>query len=204
MVAQELEAAETDEQLKKKPGHNNPEAASEFIININTAVDKFADVIHSYEPYKIEDAYSGFVIRYYELLCQVEDYFTNASVEAVLELIDDTKCKMVWMETEFDRQDQKLCPDPRTSSNNILTGHLAMDKLEALPKFKTFKNEEEFAITELFHCLQCAHNVAAETAGHLAFLGHMLQLDQFSFILKHSMHPLLQLQIPPHSCHPEN
>ena len=54
------------------------------------------------------------------------------------------------METEHDKQDQKLCPDPRTSSDNILTGHQAMNKLEALPNFKKFENGEEFAITELF------------------------------------------------------
>ena len=75
---------------------------------------------------------------------------------------------------ECDKQDQKLCPNPRTSSDNILTCHQAMNKLEALPSFKKFKNGEEFTITELFHCLQCAHNAAAETAGHLAFLGHTL------------------------------
>ena len=77
-----------------------------------------------------------------------------------------------------------------------------MNKLEALPNFKKFENGEEFAITELFRCLQCAHNVAAETAGHLAFLGYTLSTDQFSFILKHSVHPLIQLQIPPHLCQP--
>ena len=100
------------------------------------------------------------------------------------------------MEMECKKQDQELCPDPRSSSNNILTGHQALNRLEALPNFRTFKNGEEFAITELFHCLQCAHNAATETAGHLAFLGHTLQLEQFSFILKHSVHPLVQLQIP--------
>ena len=61
---------------------------------------------------------------------------------------------------------------------------------------------KEFAITELFHCLQHVHNVAAEKAGDLAFLGCTLQADQFSFILKHSMCPLVQLQIPPRLCHP--
>ena len=53
------------------------------------------------------------------------------------------------MKTECDKQDQKCFPDPRTSSNNILTGHQAMNKLEALPNFKKFENGEEFAIIEL-------------------------------------------------------
>ena len=49
-----------------------------------------------------------------------------------------------------------------------------------------------FAITVLFCCLQHVHNAATETACHLAFLG----------ILKHSMHPLVQLQTPPCLCYP--
>ena len=106
------------------------------------------------------------------------------------------------MEMEHEKQDQKLRPDPRTSLDNILTGHQAMNKLEALPNFRTFKNGEEFAITELFHCLHSVHIAATETAGHLAFLGCTPQVDQFSFILKHSMHPLVQLQIRPRLCHP--
>ena len=57
MVAQELKAAEADVQLKK-PGPNNPEEAEELIKQVKIAVDKFADVIHSCEPYKIEDAYT--------------------------------------------------------------------------------------------------------------------------------------------------
>ena len=105
------------------------------------------------------------------------------------------------METECDKQDNKLCKDPRISIDNILTSHQAMDKLEALPKFEKFKGREEFAIVELFRCLQHAHNAAAKTAEHLVFLGCTFSTDQFSFILKHSVHPLVQLQIPPCLCH---
>ena len=109
---------------------------------------------------------------------------------------------MLRMETEHNKQDKKLCKNPRISTDNILTSHQAMNKLEALPNFKEFKNREEFAICELFRCLQHAYNAAVETAEHLAFLGHTLSTDQFSFILKHSVCPLVQLQIPPHLCHP--
>ena len=83
-----------------------------------------------------------------------------------------------------------------------MTGHQAMNNLEALPNFKEFKNGEEFAICEMFRCLQHAHNATAETAEHLAFLGCTLSTDQFSFILKHSVHPLVQLQIAPCLFHP--
>ena len=61
MVPQELEAAEADVQLKKKPRPNNPDEAEEFVKQVKIAVNKVTDVIHSYEPYKIEDAYTDYV-----------------------------------------------------------------------------------------------------------------------------------------------
>ena len=198
MAAAELDATDANIQLKKKPGPNHPEEAEEFVKQIN----KFMETIHSSKPYKIEDTYTDFVTRYYDLLCEVEDYFKNASIQGVLDIVDDTMCKMLRMETEHDKQDQKLCKDPRVSSGNILTRHQALNKLEVLPNFKKFENDQEFAITELFRCLQHAHNAAAETTGHLAFLNCTLSTDQFSFILKHSVCPLVQLQIPPCLCHP--
>ena len=106
MVTQELEetiaenedtkTAEAKDQLKtdvkKKPGPNNPKTANEFI---NKATNKLTEIIHSYEPYIIQDAYSDFVLRYYKLLVQVEDYFIDTSSETVLELVNDTTCKVM-------------------------------------------------------------------------------------------------------------
>ena len=53
------------------------------------------------------------------------------------------------------------------------------------------------AIVQLFYVLQRAHNTAAEVMGHLAFLGRTLSSDQFTFILKHSVRPLIQFNISP-------
>ena len=71
-----------------------------------------------------------------------------------------------------------------------------MNKLEALPDFKKFEGGEQFAIAELFRNLQKAHNAFTETDSHLAFLARTLKSDQFSIILKHSIHPLVQLEMP--------
>ena len=46
------------------------------------------------------------------------------------------------------------------------------------------------------------HNVSAKMAGHLAFLARTLQPNQFEFTLKHSLHPIVQFNIPPHHCNP--
>ena len=76
--------------------------------------------------------------------------------------------------------------------------------MEKLPGFRKYEDSEEMAIVQLFYALQQAHNTAAEVAGHLAFLGRTLSPDQFSFILKHSVRPLIQFNIlpPPHLCYP--
>ena len=75
-----------------------------------------------------------------------------------------------------------------------------MNKLEALPNFKKFKGDEQFVIAKLFRNLQKAHNASTETASHLAFLARTLKPDQCSIILKHSIHPLIQHEIPPCLC----
>ena len=99
MATQELNApaakVELKDEGKKKPGRNNPEEARKFMQQLNEAVDKFAYTIHQYKPYSIEDMYSDFMGRYYELLSKIEDYFVDASPTAVLELVDDTTCKIV-------------------------------------------------------------------------------------------------------------
>ena len=181
---------------KLKPGPNNPDKASTFVFELKKATDQFAQIIHSYEPNKIEDAYSDYVLRYYELLVQVEDYFVDASTEAVLELIVNTTYKCMRMETEREWENQVLCKDPQVSSDTIPQPHTIMNKLEALPKFKKFEGDEQFAITELFRNLQKVHNASTETASHLAFLARTLKSDQFSVIFKHSICPLVQLDIP--------
>ena len=77
-----------------------------------------------------------------------------------------------------------------------------MNKLKALPNFKKFEGGEQFATAELFRNFQKVHNASTKTASHLAFLARTLKHDQFSIILKHSIHPLIQLEIPACLCNP--
>ena len=83
-------------------------------------MQKFTDTVHHNKPYSIQNAYSDFIERYYNLLCEVEDYYKDASVSNVLELIDDTTCKILHIETEKERIDQRLCKDPRMNTDNIM------------------------------------------------------------------------------------
>ena len=83
------------EDIKKKPGQNNPEEATRFAQEIYKAVQKFVDTVHQYKLYSIQNAYSDFIERYFNLVCDVEDYYKDASISTVLELIDDTTYKIL-------------------------------------------------------------------------------------------------------------
>ena len=146
--------------------------------------------------------YSDFIERYYDLLCEVEDYYKDASISDVLELIDDTTCKILRIETEKERTDQQLCKDLKISTDNIMWADHILNHLEALPGFRKFEGGERSAISELFSSLQSVHNASTEVATHLAVLARTLQPSQFEFILKHSVHPLIQFEVLPRLCNP--
>ena len=100
------------------------------------------DTVHQYEPYSIQNVHSDFIERYYDLLCEVEDYYKDASVSNALELIDDTTCKIPRIETEKERTDQQLCKDPKISTDNIMWADHVLNHLKALAGFKKFEGSE--------------------------------------------------------------
>ena len=75
-----------------------------------------------------------------------------------------------------------------------MTGHRALNRLAALPNLKDIEGSDREEV--------CAYAAIANAASSLASLGHRLHPHQFQFLLKHSIHPLIQLQIPAHLCHP--
>ena len=83
-----------------------------------------------------------------------------------------------------------------------MTGPRALNRLAALPNFTDIKGADREEVCDLFNSLQTAHAAIADASGILASLGQRLHPHQFQFLLKHSMHPLIQLQIPAHLCHP--
>ena len=93
-------------------------------------------------------------------------------------------------------------PDPSTSTVNIITGTQALSRLAAVPNFAVIQGDQRKAVCELFDSLQTAHKAIADVARTLATLGKTLDPNQFQFLLKHSVCPLVQLQVPAHLCHP--
>ena len=178
------------EPKKKKPGPPNPDQAAKFVVETTQSIDRFMNKMHNYEPYAIEEGYQVLIAEYHNALCGIEDYFKQADRKLVLELIDDTSCKLLRTTTAKDAVDRDKRPDPRVSTGNLMTSHRALNRLAALPNFRDIEGADREEVCELFHSLQTAHATIADT---LASLGRRLHPNQFQFLLKHSIHPLIQL-----------
>ena len=83
-----------------------------------------------------------------------------------------------------------------------MTSPRALNRLAALPNFMDMEGADREVVCDLFDSLQTAHAAIADASCILASLGQRLHPNQFQFLLKHSMCPLIQLQIPAHPCHP--
>ena len=109
---------------------------------------------------------------------------------------------MLRVETAKESENRKKFPDPRTSTDNIITGTQALSRLAAMPNFTAIQGNQRETVCELFDSLQTVHTAIVDIAGTLATLGRTLDPNQFQFLLKHSVCPLVQLQVPACLCHP--
>ena len=180
----------------------NPDQAAKFVEETNKSLDCFLEKMHNYEPYAIEEAYTVLISEYHHTLCQIEEYFQKADKDVVLGLIDNKSCKMLRVETTKESENREKFPDPRTSTDNIITGTQALSRLAAMLNFTAIQSDQWETVCELFDSLQTVHTAIADVAGTLATLGRTLDPNQFQFLLKHSDYPLVQLQVPAHLCHP--
>ena len=162
----------TEQELKKKrPGSHNPDQATEFVIQTTQSVDRFMSKMHNHEPDTIEEGYQVLIAEYHHALCGIEDYFMQANRKLILELMDDTTCKLLTMTTSKDAEDKEKCPDPRVSTENLMTGQRALNRLAALPNFKDIEGTDREEVCELFDSLQTSHATIADAASSLASLG---------------------------------
>ena len=189
------------EPKKKRPGPCNPDQAAEFVLQTTQSVDRFMTKMQ-HESETIEENYQVLIAEYHHSLCIIEDYFKQANRKLILELIDDTTCKLLRTTTPKDAQTKRGVLTLRVSTENLMTSHRVLNRLSALPNFKDIEGSDREEVCQLFDSLQTAHATIADAAGSLASLGCRLHPHQFQFLLKHSIHPLIQLQIPDHLCHP--
>ena len=187
---------------KKRPGPISPIQAAAFVTATTTSIDKFITTMHNYEPYALQSCYETLIDEYYQELIQIEDYFKDADKDLVLDLVDDKTCKVICVETQKDSEDRKRCPDSRISTPNLMTGAAALTRLAALPNFEKIDGDDRVKVCDLFDSLSTTHAAIADITGNLATLGRRLDPTQFQFLLKHSVRPLMQLQVPARLCNP--
>ena len=132
------------EPKKKRPGTRNPDQAAEFVIQTMQSVDRFMSKMHNNEPDTIKEGYQVLIAEYHHALCGIEDYFKQANRKLVLELIDDTTCKLIRTTTPKDAADKEKCPDPRVSTENLMTGHLLLYQILKTLKVQTGKRYVNF------------------------------------------------------------
>ena len=62
----------------------------------------------------------------------------------------------------------------------------------------TFDQAGQQAVTHLFSHLQDAHNHMSQVAAAVVQMSKVSSPEQFTFILKLAVRPIIQLKIPPH------
>ena len=187
---------------KKRPGPINPIQVAAFVTATTSSIDKFVTTMYNYEPYTLQSCYETLIDEYYQELIKIEDYFKDADKTLVLDLVDDKTCKIIHVETQKDSEDRKRCPDQHISMPNLMTGSAALTRLAALPNFEKIDRDDRAKVCNLFDSLSTTHAAIANIAGNLATLGRRLDPTQFQFLLKHSVWPLVQLQVPARLCNP--
>ena len=89
------------------------------------------------------------IAEYHHALCGIEDYFKQANRKLVLKLVDDTSCKLLRMTTAKDAEDREKCPDPRVSTENLVTSPRVLNRLAALPNFTDIEGADREEVCDL-------------------------------------------------------
>ena len=185
----------------KEPGPNNPEQAKAFQEATEKVLIKFVDRIHSFDHYKNESAYEYYVHDYLNKLLRTDrSYYKDASIEPVLTTILDKYCKIM-----LDKPDTRNPPPfMAQSKDDIEQAEEIIYQLGHIEDLPELSKESLTAIMGMCAQLQLCNKNCTKLAGHLAELGTLLQPDQFTFLMKHSLRPLVQISLPTWLCSPAN
>ena len=132
-----------------------------------------------------------------ELLHTDDSYYKNAEIQPMLDTIHNKICKFVLQPDNIDEQ-----PLQQQSPDDILEAEEITDKLAEIEDMEELDERSVKSITGLFATLQMCHENRAKMAGHLVQLGSTLTPKQYTYIMKHSLCPLVQLSLPPCLCSP--
>ena len=97
---------------------------------------------------------------------------------------------------EPDEEQIQMTPQQVQSPDDIEDGEEFIHKLKKAEEFGDFSDEVVKSLTGMFAQLQLCHENSAKLAGHMVELSKALQPAEFTYIMKHSLRPLVQLSIP--------
>ena len=184
-----------DEEPTKEPSHNNPEEATNYLKAVYNLLDKFVNDIHGFNPYARQDAYKNFVHTLSQLLLELDStYFAHMNTQLVLDTIPDKEC-VAFLEHPEETADKV---QQHVSSDKIPTGPEVMTKMHLDENITTFDQAGQQAITHLFSHLQDAQNHMSQVAAAVVQLSKVSSPEQFTFVLKLAVRPIIQLKIPLH------
>ena len=166
---------------------HDPEEAANYVKAVDNLLKKFVSNIRGFNPYAHQDAYKNFLHTLSLLLSKLDStYFTNMDTQLVLDTIPDKKCA-AFLERPEETADKV---QQRVSSDNILTGTEVITKMRLDENITTFDKAGQQAIT--------AHNHMSQVAEAVVQLSKVSSPEQFTFVLKLAVRPIIQLKIPPH------
>ena len=184
-----------EEEHTKEPSHNNPEEATNYVKAVDNLLKKFVSDIHGFNPYARQDAYKNFLHTLSLLLSKLDSaYSTNMDTQLVLDTIPDKECA-AFLERPEETADKV---QQRVSSDSIPTGPEVITKMCLDENITTFDKAGQQAVTRLFSHLQDAHNHMSQVAQAVVQLSKVSSPEQFTFVLKLAVRPIIQLKIPPH------
>ena len=120
-------------------------------------------------------------------------YFTNIDTQVVLDTIPDKECA-AFLECPEETADKV---QQRVSSDSIPTGSEVTTKMHLDENITSFDKAGQQAITCLFSHLQDAQNHMSQVAQAVVQLSKVSSPEQFTFVLKLAVRPIIQLKIPP-------
>ena len=188
-ILSELEASMTDKPPKdtptREPGPNNPEEAVQFVKATNTALMKFVDRIHSFDRYKSESAYEYYVHDILnELLKMDQPYYKHTTIQPVLDTIFDKYCKFLLKPDDKDIQlSQQWSPDDIEQADKVI------HQLATIEDMDTLSDKAIANLHGMFAQLQLCHENSPKLAGHFVQLSTSLTPNQYTYVMKHSLHP---------------
>ena len=183
-----------EEEHTKEPSHNNPKEAANYVKAADNLLKKFVSDIHGFNPYARQDVYKNFLHTLSLLLSQLDSaYFTKMDTEVVLDTITDKECAAF-----LERPEETADKVQQHVSSDSITGPEVTSKMRLDENITSFDKAGQQAVTRLFSHLQDAHNHMSQVAQAVVQLSKVSSPEQFTFVLKLAVRPIIQLKIPPH------